>query len=186
MLLQIKSLANNQDVLFGSVRGTQLLGKLLEQAKEPDNPEVAYLDFSGIAAATASFLRDGPLAFRSMIRARASKLYPVIANAAEPIIEDLEFILNRNNDAMLCCDLSRKGKTTKVQVIGRLEDKQLLTYNLVRKLGEADTGSLSREGNDDSVGPTAWNNRLAALTAKGLIMEFPRGRAKAFRIPVGD
>src|SRR5450759_4162392 len=102
MIIQIKSLSNNNDILSGSVRGTQLLGRLLEKGKEPEEPEVLYLDFSGIAAATASFLRDGPLAFRSVVRARGSKWYPIMANVAEPIVEDLEFILSRSNDAVLC------------------------------------------------------------------------------------
>jgi len=184
MIVQVKSLSNNNDILSGSVRGTQLLGKLLENVKEPEEPEVLYLDFSGVAAATASFLRDGPLAFRAVVRARGSKLYPVMANVAEPIVEDLEFILSRSNDAVLCCELSNKGRVTNVRLVGRLEEKQLLTYNLIRKFTKADAGKLRREANDDDVGVTAWNNRLAALSAKGLIMEVSNGRRKQFRIPV--
>ena len=33
---------------------------------------------------------------------------------------------------------------------------------------------------DEGIGTTAWNNRLATLTAKGILMEFKSGKTKMF------
>ena len=47
-------------------------------------------------------------------------------------------------------------------------------------------GASAFAGNDDNkVGPTAWNNRLAALATKGIDMEVSRGPAKKFRLAAG-
>jgi hypothetical protein len=186
MIIKIKPLSSNLEVLSGSMRGRQLLRKLLDRAIEPHDPEPVFLDFVGVTTATASFLRDGPLAFRAILRGQASKLYPVFANASEPILEDLEFILRQSNDATLCCRLSTAGKPSNVQLIGRLDEKQRLAFDLIKHLGEADAGELQRHHSEDRVGTTAWNNRLSALVSKGLIMPFPRGRAKTYRISVGE
>src|SRR4051812_46865528 len=84
-------------VLSGALRGQELLIKLLPQiAIEPLAPEALFLNFAGIEAATASFLRESVLAFRDLVRGRRSNVYPVIANASDSVREDLaELIKSR-------------------------------------------------------------------------------------------
>lgn len=185
MRIKIKTLAQEEDgVLSGAPRGKAFLRKLLEVVQEPTAPEAVFLDFDGIATATASFLREGPLEFRRIVRSRGSKLYPLIANASDPVLDDLRLLLEFQNDAILCCDLSGSEEPSKVRLIGKLEAKQLRTFEIMQERGEVDAVSLARTHGQDGVGTTAWNNRLAALAAKSLAMEFTQGRAKTFRLPV--
>jgi len=175
---------SGSSVLAGSGDGRALLARLLAEVTEPANPEPMYLDFMGVEVATASFLRDGPLAYRQMVRARGSRIYPVIANAVEKILDDLQLLLTSRNDAILCCDLPATGRPSNVRLVGNLDEKQLLTFQLVEKLREVNVAGLQNEAPSDPAKPTAWNNRLSALVDKGLIMEFARGRSKVFRFPL--
>lgn len=180
--LSIKALSDDRDVLFGVPKGRALVARMLEAVLEFRGPCVVFLDFSGIVSATASFLREGPLEFRRIVLGGAGGLYPVIANASPAILEDLELLLTARNDALLVCDFNTRRGATNVRLVGRLESKQDLTYKLVLAKGEVDAGMLaSRAKSSDQVGTTAWNNRLAALSAKGLIVESLRGRSKTFK-----
>ncbi|XSC47611.1 hypothetical protein ACF1BQ_020550 [Bradyrhizobium sp. RDT10] len=91
MKLSILALADGQPVLSGVQAGRQLLGKLVAAARPPVEPEPVYLDFDGVTVATASFLREGVIAFRDHARATLPGLYPVIANASQAVTEELEF-----------------------------------------------------------------------------------------------
>lgn len=185
MRCDIKSLMDGQSVLGGSAEGRRLMGRLLLEVREPQEPEALFLDFAGVEVATASFLREGPLAFRQHLRATGAKLYPVVANAAEKVLDDLQLLLDDRNDAIFACTLTRQGnRVSGVRLLGRLDDKQATTLDLVTRLKEADTATLIKHGDDASVKATAWNNRLAALVQKGLVMERVQGRAKRFRLPV--
>jgi len=184
MIVYVKKEVGNQSVLAGAAEGGALLSRLITSVDEPSRPESLFLDFGGIAVATASFLRDGPLAYRQLVRSRGSNIYPVIANANDKIVEELRLFLLSQNDAMFCCALSRMGSVSDIRLVGTLDEKQAVTLELVRQLGEVDTGRLTDGGYDPSVKPTAWNNRLAALVDKGLIIESARGRSKYFRLSV--
>jgi hypothetical protein len=171
-------------VLSGALRGQQLLAKLLALlASEPAAPEAVFLDFTGVEAATASFLRESVLAFRDMARGRRSKIYPVVANANEAVQEDLAELVKSRGGVLLACELDEEGQVSNARVVGELDPKQQLTFNLVKRLGETDAAELMREHRtSDSVGPTAWNNRLAALVGLGLIIEdISSGRTKRYR-----
>ena len=56
-------------------------------------------------------------------------------------------------------------------------------FDLVREVGEADVATLqSLDRSGEAVGHTAWNNRLAALAAKGVLIESQQGRTKRYRL----
>ena len=171
-------------VLSGALRGQGLLAKLLpEVAVEPNAPQALFLDFSGIEAATASFLRESVLAFRDLVRNRRSNIYPIIANADEAVREDLAELVKSRGGVLLTCQLAQDGTASDPRVIGDLDPKQQLTFDLVRKRGETDAAELMREhGANEPVGSTAWNNRLSSLVGLGLIIEdMSSGRTKRYR-----
>jgi len=67
-------------------------------------------------------------------------------------------------------------------LLGELEPKQRKTFDLLRSAGEADAASLQGlDGDGETIGHTAWNNRLAGLASKGIVVEFQHGRAKRYR-----
>ena len=171
-------------VLAGAVNGRIALNQLLEQTVvEPASPGPVFLDFSGIDVATASFLRESVFAFRTIIRGRHSGFYPVVANANEVVRDELMELLRWQSDALMICTLAKDGDVVNPSPLGKLDPKQRLTFNLVREHGETDAGSLMRSyGESEGLKhTTAWNNRLAALAARGLVIEQSHGRAKRYR-----
>ena len=181
MRIRVKNVADN-GMLAGALTGRRILGRLLERIeREPESPEPLYLDFNEIEVATASFLRECILEFRNIVRRRWRNWYPVVANANDLVTEELSVLLTQR-DVLVLCSLDEKGKASSPRVLGDLESKQRITFELVRELGEADAGELMRRSKDrDEVGQTAWNNRLASLSKLGLLMEMSRGRAKRYR-----
>ena len=114
------------------------------------------------------------------MRRRWTNCYPVVANANNSVTEELCVLLT-HRDALILCSLDQNGRPDSPHLLGDLEPKQRVTFDLVRKLGEADAGELMRSSNDsDDVGQTAWNNRLASLNRLGLLMETSHGRAKRY------
>lgn len=169
-------------ILAGAINGRKAFAKLLEQTSdEPEKPEELFLDFSGVQVATASFLRETVFAFRDTVRGRRSNFYPVIANAESAVEDELKVLVQSDNSALMLCSLDRKGKPHRPRLVGNLDPKQRLTFDLVQK-GATDAAQLMRENEDtENVKQTAWNNRLAALTSLGLVVELSAGRAKRYR-----
>ena len=171
------------DVLAGALYGRKTLALLLERFDwEASSPELVYVDFAGIQVATASFLRECILEFRDSIRKRWTNYYPVVANANEAITEELLILLTPQRDVLMLCSLDDDGNPSSPRLLGDLEPKQRITFDLVQNLGEADAGELMRSfSGNESVRQTAWNNRLATLARIGLLMELSHGRAKRYR-----
>jgi len=173
------------DVLAGAVNGRTAQHRLLnETAGEPVSPEPLFLDFAGIEVATASFLRECVLGLRDIVRGRHSRFYPVVANANDVVREELSELLRSRGDALMTCVLSEdEEEVEETSMLGELDPKQRLTFELVREHGETDAGALMRDyGEREGLKrATAWNNRLASLAALGLVVEQSHGRAKRYR-----
>jgi uncharacterized protein (DUF58 family) len=170
-------------VLSGTQRGQETLSKLLrEVSAEPSTPEPIFLDFTGIEVATASFLRESVLAFRDIVRGRRSTYYPVIANANDAVRDELIELVKPRGEVLMACKLATGGSVFDPVLIGDLDPKQRLTFDLVIERGETDAGELMRDfGSREGVRATAWNNRLSSLVSRGLIIEVSYGRAKRYR-----
>lgn len=172
------------EVLAGAMAGRRDLGRLLERtAAEPAAPGPLFLDFKGIVAATASYLRESGVAFRAMLRGRDSLYYPVIANANEAVRDELLELARARGDVFLTCELGADGSISAAALVGELEEKQQVTFRLVQDHGETDAGDLMRKyGEREKVRhATAWNNRLSALASLGLVIETRQGRLKRYR-----
>jgi len=168
-------------MLAGALSGRKVYAKLMElTAREPIEPEPLFLDFEGVEIATASFLRESVLNFRDTVRLRRSNFYPVVANATDDVAEELNVLLVPRRDVLMLCTL-KDGKPDKPRLLGDLEPKQQVTFELVKKKGETNAAELYEHHNSDKVEQTAWNNRLAALAGLGLIIELSQGRAKRYR-----
>jgi hypothetical protein len=181
--VSISQVAPGSPILSGALRGQDLLARLLREiALEPTSPEALFLDFTGIEVATASFLRESVLSFRDIVRGRRSMIYPVIVNANDAVREDLTELVKSRGGVLLTCQLADDGTVSDSRLIGDLDPKQQLTFDLVRQRGETDAGELMREcGTKETVGSTAWNNRLSSLVALGLIIELSYGRTKRYK-----
>jgi hypothetical protein len=169
-------------ILAGAGVGRRTCAALLEAAGVAREPTICLLEFQGVAFASASFLREAVLRLRDAARAQGSPLYPVVANAADEVREELDDLLCRSGEAMPACRTAEDGTTVSPEILGELEVKQRRAFDLVREAGEADVAALqSLDRSGESVGHTAWNNRLAALAAKGVVIESQHGRTKRYR-----
>ena len=171
------------DVLAGARAGRATLGRLLDLVSdEAEGSEPLFVDFEGIEVATASYLRESVVEFRDAVRRRWTRWYPVVANANKTVVEELGILMAARRDVLACCVLDDDGRPSSSRLVGELEPKQRVAFDLVQRLGEADAGELMAECSDtESVGQTAWNNRLASLSRLGVLMEVSEGRAKRYR-----
>lgn len=181
MRLDMRSLAADSAVLAGKQFGQRVFARLVEAATSaPATPGPLFLDFENVDVATASFLRESVLAFRDHVRRQRSPYYPVVANPNETVRDELLEVVRSRGGALMACRLSAEGGVLETMLVGELEPKQRMTFELVTTRGETDAGELMRD-HTDTRHATAWNNRLAALAALGLVMEVPRGRTKRYR-----
>jgi hypothetical protein len=181
MRLNLREIAQT-DVLAGAGHGRSTLMRLLQATmSEPIDPEPLFLDFSGIAVATASFLRESVLALRDIVRSRRSNLYPVIANPNEAVRDELAELTDARGAVLMTCELDDHGAVISTSTIGALDPKQKMTFEVVSERGETDAGELMREKDDGLKTATGWNNRLSSLASMGLIIEVSRGRSKRYR-----
>jgi hypothetical protein len=167
-------------VLAGSIAGKRAFADLVSNTPVPVRPEVCFLDFNGVAVMTASFLRDCVVAYRNHARSLWPYLYPVAANAAPDVREELATWLAQTGDSFVLCDLVDE-QVSNVTLLGQIDGKQLVALTGLIALGETDVASLAGYVGE-KVAPTAWNNRLGALVAKGLVIELQTGgRNKRYR-----
>lgn len=179
MHLSLEPYADN-GVLAGSLDGQKAFAGLVQQTPAVSAPTVCFLDFRGVQVATTSFLRDSIVAYRAHARSTWPNIYPVAANLEFRVREDLEVILKARGDAYVICRLDEDDSVSAVELIGQIDGKQLLTLQEVIRMGEVDAPSLAARS-DEKVAPTAWNNRLGALAAKGILIEMSSGRNKRYR-----
>jgi hypothetical protein len=181
MHILIKKFAADSEILAGSKAGRKLFAKLVESVTGASSPEPLFFDFEGIRTATASYLREGIVAYSEYNRSRDSNLFCVAANLDEAVEEELDFCLRARAGVMLVCSL-KKSALTKIRLLGELDPKLANALSAVHELKEVDATTVwQRHKNDEPIKVNAWNNRLAALSAMGIVIEETRGRTKFFK-----
>ena len=88
-------------------------------------------------------------------------------------------LLQLRNDAFVVCSLGSGDVVSSPRVLGVVDGKQQDALREVLTRGETDAPALAKTTPDQK--PTVWNNRLAALVAKGLLMEVGNGKTKRYR-----
>jgi len=176
----IFKIAASKATLAGSAMGRQMLASLIGESKPVGGPTVAYLDFTGIDIATGSFLREAVMGFRDFSRNAMGILYPVVANANPTIEEELSVYLQDRNDAIWACVLDDAGGVSQPHILGVLDAAHQTTLQLILEHRRISAPELAKLRPDEGIGVTAWSNRLATLTAKGILMEFKSGKTKSF------
>ena len=178
--IDIFELADREDTLAGAADGANALAKLISSLSEISGDRLILLDFRHIEVATSSFLREAVLGFRDYSRNSRPNLYPLVCNANLKVREELEGLLKLKGDALVLCEVNSRNTITAATVVGKLEEKQRVTLQAVLKARRTDAVTLSRQDRETNLGPTAWNNRLASLSAKGILKESLTGRLKIY------
>jgi hypothetical protein len=177
----------DEPVLAGRLSGKRAFLAALEQLPDMAEPTLVLLDFAGVDLATSSFLSEAVLPLRDHLRLRGQPGYVVAANLKDDVREEIEEMLRRSGDALLACTTTAGDQIGDVQLCGKLEDKLHETLSLVSRKGETTAARLHEESHAaDPVGATAWNNRLASLATKRLVVEILQGRTKKYRPVLGN
>jgi hypothetical protein len=172
-------IAKGDNVLAGSSTGRRIREKLWDLAKSSATG-LFVIDCNGLDVATSSFLREGIVGFRNLVRREKSDLYPVLSNLSANIEEEFVGLLNQMGEAFWVFDLSREV-VKKRRLIGRIDPKLKETLDLIESGRGYDAATLWKSTNStESVGVTAWNNRLASLSKQGLVFESRVGKQKYF------
>jgi len=177
--LRLFKLSGRQRVLAGSKNGLRMLGVLIGQGVPRPDVGPCFVDLAQIDVVTSSFFRDCVLGYRNHARTTVPHLYPVVANPSDTTLEEIAPYLDREGDAVWVCRLDARGSVSEPYVLGRLDPVQQQTLDLVQKLGQAEAPTLA--ANDRSIGITAWNNRLSALSSRRLLIEQRSGKTKIYR-----
>ena len=170
-------IASMKSTLAGSAMGRQMLAQLIAMT---DPITLGYIDFDGIDIATGSFLREAVLGFRDFSRNAIGTLYPVVANANAMIEEELAVYLKDRNDAIWACSLHSDDVASDPHILGELDAAQMTTLKLISEHQPISAPELAELKPDEGIGTTAWNNRLATLAAKGILIELKQGKTKMF------
>ena len=164
----VEKLLGTNSNAAGTLIGRRVLCQLIQNLSSLE-PGPIFLDFSSVATASASFLREAVLAFRSYVLDFTPGLYPVVANAPEAVLNDLEAVLEHRKDTLLACRLMNQ-KVADVRVLGPLDPGLARALQMVRSQAGLTAGDLAKRSRE-KIRPGAWHNRLAMLCRRGLIVE---------------
>lgn len=179
---RLVDLVAGRTVLSGGIPGRKLLTALIAATPSAKVPTPVFLDFDSIEVATASFLREAVIGFRDYARLSLENIYPVVANLAPAVLEELEFFVRARGDTLWTCNLDANGSAHSAHLLGDLDPAQRATFNAVAELGAATAPELAARFPALHIGSTAWNNRLSGLAAKGLLFERRLGKTKSFSL----
>jgi hypothetical protein len=172
---------STEGVVATSHLGKNVFAALVSSVRACTVARLFFLDFEGVQIATTSFLRESVLAFRNYARSSLPNLYPVVANMSPAVHEELLGFLAERGDVMVSCRY-QDSDATESEAVGFLDRKQSATLRAVVLAGESDAGELTRQfAETERIGATAWNNRLAYLAGKGLLIATSAGRTKRYR-----
>jgi hypothetical protein len=181
MKVALFKLSKGNPVLAGSDAGRRIYG-LLWRLAAVSEVGLFYLDFVGIRVATSSFIREAVVVFRNRVREELPHLYPVLINLSPEVEEELTMLINQMGEAFWVYSVDSKGAIRARRLLGRLDPKLKETLELIDAGLGFDAATLWKSTNStESVGVTAWNNRLAGLSKKGLVFESQVGKQKYFR-----
>jgi hypothetical protein len=166
-------------ILAGSSSGRRICNVLFDLAKS-NKGGLFVINFIGIEVATSSFLREGIVEFRRLARREIPESYPVLSHLAADVEEELVALLNQMSEAFWVFELS-KDAVKKHRLIGRIDPKLKEALDLIESGHGYDAATLWKTtSSTESVGVTAWNNRLASLSKQGLVFESRVGKQKYF------
>jgi hypothetical protein len=171
-------------VLAGSSSGRQICKLLFDLAKSGPAGLFA-INFLGVGVATSSFLREGIVEFRRLARREIPDVYPVLSHLADDVEEELVGLLNQMGEAFWVFELTN-GAVKKYRLVGRIDPKLKEALDLIESGQGYDAATLWKTtSSTESIGVTAWNNRLASLSKQGLVFESRVGKQKYFH-PLHD
>ena len=186
IVINVHAMTRGNPILTGAGPGASLSAKIIDTVGAVREPTLLVIDFKGVEFISSSYFNTGVLGTRNFYRQPQSDVYPVLANLADPVKEEVEYLLEKIfRDALIICRFDARGNVKEPEIVGILEEKQKLTLNAVISLKTANAARLKELFQGEQIGITGWNNRLAALVEKGLLIETRSGKVKLYEPLLG-
>ncbi len=176
-ILPLQDLTAEFPFLTGVAPARRLLAKLIAWTADESPKGTLIIDFTGIANASASFLREAVLAFRDYVRVYQPDVFPVLANIADSVREEFDTLLKARGEAMPACRLDDSGAPSEPEIIGMLEPSLNQTLDMIRARGQLALSDLPTT----TVKSTTWSNRLASLIRQGFVVPIPEPNKRVYR-----
>jgi len=167
--------------LIGVTAGKKAAQALSEAvAGAPVTPWLAF-DFSDVDMVSASAAREAFLG-KLMDDLLERGTLPVFVGLNAEALDEVSFAAQAVKRPVVAAHKFSEGQPVGLQVLGGIEPKQLETLRAVAQLGETDAKTAHQEASGADTGVTAWNNRLATLSALGLLTERKSGKTKYYSL----
>lgn len=166
--------------LLGIAAGRAALLRLADAADSVAAEHWALLDFAGIEMVTASAARESVLKLIEHLADR--KTLAVLVNMNTETRDEIEFAAQAGRQIVVTANSVGKDGPLGMKLYGPVDDKVRETLCLVAKLGETDAKGANEAHAGNSMGATAWNNRLAALAQVRLLKERKVGKTKYYSL----
>jgi hypothetical protein len=163
------------DPILASRRKGEQMRPLFEQAAGLTS--VVILDFAGTEVVTTSFFMGGPWA---LWEREQVEQYPLLANLPEDALDDID-IVTRMTGNPVWTGLATGDRFHEPALIGDLEEADGLVISRIFERGSTSAADMVESGG--RIGATGWNNRLAALWHRKVLMRVKTGRLFVYTVP---
>jgi hypothetical protein len=173
----ISKLKPRSDILAGAGIGEAHRGQIVSSIVSAENYRpLVVLDFKGIQAVTASYLKPiVPIFYASDSVPAERSPYPLYANLSASAEDDLHHFLMARAWPGIVADFGG-GRIRYRKIIGALQATPNETLRRLSKIGSGTANDLMQSAHGTDVALTAWNNRLAELARLRLAKREKRGR----------
>jgi hypothetical protein len=167
--------------LIGATAGRKAAQALAEAVKGlPASPWLAF-DFSTVDMVSASAAREAFLG-QLMDDLLERGTLPVFVALNQEALDEVSFAAQAVKRPLVAAQKLVEGLPVGLKVLGGIEPKQLESLRAVAQLGETDAKTAHEAKGGTDTGVTAWNNRLATLSALGLLTERKSGKTKYYSL----
>ena len=193
-MIQRYKLSNGESLCFGATMGQKHLAPLVEELrKEPNESRVVLLDYAGIEAVNASYVKATALWLLRCGVAHADiedgrvrsapagleafNVFPVGLNPSAEVREEFDALLRSERLPFLIAEASDGDRIVKAVQMGHLEAALEETLTALARERRATASELcERHPRKPPIKPSAWSNRLSEMHRLRVVRREREGR----------
>jgi hypothetical protein len=166
-------------VLSGRLHGAADKAKL-QAAVSAAKSGVVLLDLGGAEFLSSSYFDEAIWPLWASI---GDDIYPVLGNVPTAAADDIEIVLKEQGAAVWSVTAKKKIAFDEARMVGKLDEALRLIVERVQATGDITAADLAGDRSTESIGATAWSNRLALLHKFRLLQRRKDGRRLIYALP---
>lgn len=171
-------LKNFSKVLQGRISGMRHFSDVCVKLADVPPGTPVVLDFLNVKLVTGSWVNSMIVPFYRWAAQSENDVFPILLNINNEWFDEFRLIAQWNHQYYLVAQ-TNSFPPEQAQLIGLLEPAQRKSLHAVLSKGEVTGAELDRTM-PESIGATAWNNRLKDLYLKRLLYREKRGRKHVY------